>query len=142
MTCLVCTIEIPKHPRITYRQYEKQKFCSYQCKGVWQARNSIGENNPNYKHGNSSLRELFNGSARYKHWRRGVFTRDNYTCQSCFQRGGNLEAHHIKPFCQFPQLTYDLNNGQTLCVDCHKQITQWFFQTQLIKTALSSTAKR
>ena len=27
---------------------------------------------------------------------------------------------HIKPFAWFSDLRFDVSNGQTLCVDCHK----------------------
>jgi len=37
-------------------------------------------------------------SFEYKQWRKKVFERDNYTCQSCGKRGGKLEADHIFPF--------------------------------------------
>ena len=35
--------------------------------------------------------------------------------------GGKLNADHIKPFSLFPELRFDLNNGRTLCVECHKK---------------------
>lgn len=70
--------------------------------------------------------EKTNKSARktteYKTWREKVFERDNYTCQSCGQIGGELNAHHIKPFAQYEALRYDINNGVTLCKECHKEI--------------------
>ena len=35
--------------------------------------------------------------------------------------GGVLHADHIKPFAFFPSLRFDLENGRTLCVECHKK---------------------
>ena len=31
-------------------------------------------------------------------WRNQIFHRDNFICQLCDKRGGDLEAHHIKKF--------------------------------------------
>lgn len=56
----------------------------------------------------------------YKAWRKSIFARDNYTCQICLIRGGNLEADHIKEWCNYPELRYELSNGRTLCKNCHK----------------------
>lgn len=52
-------------------------------------------------------------------WRKSVFDRDDYTCQMCGERGGYLEADHIKPWAYFPDLRFDLDNGRTLCRACH-----------------------
>jgi len=57
---------------------------------------------------------------RYKEWRSKVFERDNWTCQTCRKRGVELNAHHIKSWANYPEFRYDLNNGVTLCVECHK----------------------
>ena len=61
-------------------------------------------------------------SPLYKDWRKSVFERDGYTCRMCKKVGGRLEAHHIKPWAFFPSERYSLENGITLCTDCHKWI--------------------
>ena len=57
----------------------------------------------------------------YKEWRERVFKRDNYTCQHCGQYGGTLNAHHKKSYARYPELRTNVDNGITLCYDCHKQ---------------------
>jgi hypothetical protein len=68
---------------------------------------------------------LIRKSDEYKKWRESVFQRDNYTCVKCNDKSGNgktvvLNADHIKPFALYSELRTDINNGQTLCVKCHK----------------------
>lgn len=60
-------------------------------------------------------------SGRYKKWRVNVFKRDDYTCQHCRQEGGELNAHHIKPFAKYKKLRFEITNGLTLCVQCHRE---------------------
>lgn len=80
-----------------------------------------GENNPKYK-GNRNERNIANGRYEYKQWHKQVLQKDNFTCQKCGKRGGKLEAHHIKEWAIYPELRYDVSNGNAVCVSCHKDI--------------------
>lgn len=79
-----------------------------------------GENSPNWKGGITSEQRSIRTSTKYKRWRASIFTRDNFLCQAC-GNGGDIQAHHIKPFALFPDLRFEISNGQTLCVPCHKK---------------------
>lgn len=58
--------------------------------------------------------------AEYGKWRNEVFERDKYTCQICGDcRGGNLNAHHLNGYTDFPEQRTEVNNGITLCEECH-----------------------
>jgi hypothetical protein len=48
-----------------------------------------------------------------------VFRRDDYTCQHCGERGGKLNAHHIRPWKEAADLRFAPSNGITLCKPCH-----------------------
>lgn len=55
-----------------------------------------------------------------KQWRHAVWARDNYTCRFCNkEKGGELVAHHIYPWAEFPLMRICVSNGVTLCQDCH-----------------------
>ena len=60
-------------------------------------------------------------SKQYGEWRTQVFKRDDYTCQFCGVLGVQIQADHIKEFAHFPELRFELSNGRTLCVPCHKK---------------------
>lgn len=80
-----------------------------------------GTEHPKYDHSISlEERQLRRNYYSYREWVRNVFERDNYTCQSCWQHGGKLNAHHIMPYRAYPELRTELNNGITLCNFCHR----------------------
>lgn len=82
-----------------------------------------GEKHYNWKGGITPEIRVIRTSRVYALWRKEVFERDNYTCQECFQRGGELHADHIKSFKDYPDLRLDVSNGRTLCRQCHYRIT-------------------
>lgn len=60
-------------------------------------------------------------SSKYKKWKKDVLERDLFTCQKCGHIG-NLVVHHIKSFADNMELRFDVNNGITLCQNCHKEV--------------------
>ena len=96
-----------------------------------------GANHWAWKGGISPLNKRIRATAEYISWRTAIFHRDDYICQQCDQRGGRLQADHIKPFAYFPHLRFELSNGRTLCVPCHRKTDTWgqkarnLYQTQL-----------
>lgn len=99
---------------------DKNYFCDRLCEGKWNSVNRVGENSPGWRGGTTPLTALIRNSKRMQDWRKSVFKRDNWTCQDCGIRGSYLEAHHIKSFKDFPELRFELENGLTLCKECHK----------------------
>ncbi len=57
-------------------------------------------------------------SPAYQRWRREVRHRDENTCRICVVQR-NLHIHHIKPLEKYPEFATDLDNGITLCGNCH-----------------------
>jgi hypothetical protein len=90
--------------------------------------NLQGVNSGNWKGGITSEIRKVRNSLELKLWREEVFKRDDWTCQRCLSRGGVLHADHILPFAIFHKLRFEPDNGQTLCVDCHKTKTARFMR--------------
>mgnify|MGYP001561701818 CR=1 FL=1 len=83
--------------------------------------NQRGENHPRWKGGIEKENVKIRKSLEMTIWRRAVYERDNYTCRFCGQHGGKLEVDHIKPFSLFPELRFAIDNGRTLCKECHRK---------------------
>lgn len=102
---------------------------------------NAGEKHSNWKGGISSVNNKIRNSIEYSLWRKSVFQRDNYTCIWCGSHGkGNLQADHIKPFAHYPELRFAIDNGRTLCIDCHKT-TDTFGGNGKIKTRYAKTRR-
>lgn len=79
------------------------------------------EKHPNWKGGNRrEIHKIIRQSLEYRLWRESVFKRDDWTCVWCKIKGKRLNADHIKPFSLFPELRFAIDNGRTLCEECHK----------------------
>ena len=55
----------------------------------------------------------------YKKWRRDVLIRDGYICQMCLKHEKEMHAHHILTKAKYPLLIFDINNGISVCRECH-----------------------
>lgn len=87
-----------------------------------------------WKGGVSKPNLIVRKSFKYRLWREAVFKRDNWTCVWCQQKGGwnkkekkrvFLQADHIKSFAKYIELRFELSNGRTLCIDCHRKTKTW-----------------
>jgi hypothetical protein len=79
-----------------------------------------GIKNASWKGGITPINRLIRKSRDYELWRKSIFERDGYKCIWCGE-GGKIHADHIKPFCDYPELRFALDNGRTLCIECHKK---------------------
>lgn len=81
-----------------------------------------GKDNPNWKGGLTPEQTRIRNGIEIRLWREAVFARDNWTCQKCRDNeGGNLNAHHICNFADYPGLRTAISNGLTICIDCHRK---------------------
>lgn len=85
-----------------------------------QAESQKGDKSHFWKGGKTAEADKVRTSFELRLWRDAVFARDDWTCQECAKRGGELNAHHIKAFARYPELRFDTTNGITLCVECHR----------------------
>jgi len=90
--------------------------------GYWKGKKRpelSGDKNNFWKGGITKINSKIRGSLEFRNWKRLVMERDNYTCQKCNSKK-EIVADHIKPFSIFPELRFDINNGQALCKNCHQ----------------------
>ena len=81
-----------------------------------------GENSPSYNH-NLTDEDRIKGRKTPENdiWRKGVYIKNDFTCQKCFQSGVYLNAHHILNYSSNKELRFEDSNGITFCQPCHKQ---------------------
>lgn len=87
--------------------------------------NMRGSNSPVWKGGISKLQNERSGY-EYINWRKAVFERDHFVCQCCGKAHRYLNAHHIYNWRDYEDLRYNLENGITLCEECHVKFHSMF----------------
>jgi hypothetical protein len=87
-----------------------------------------GDKHYNWQGGiTNNIRGFENRTEEYKQWVQSVFIKDSFTCQCCGQHGGTLSAHHLYSFSKYKNIRTNVNNGITLCLNCHdSRITNSF----------------
>lgn len=106
-----------------------------------------GENHWHWRGGITPLFASIRQCFEYKQWRTSIFERDNYTCQTCGERGVELNVdHYPKTFAQIIsqyniksieealqcEELWSLENNRTLCVPCHRLTPTWGRQKGVI----------
>jgi hypothetical protein len=112
------------------RTEEEKQLMSWNRKGL-----TAGEKNSNWQGGKSSVAILIRSHSYYKKWRQAILERDNFTCQNCNKRGGDLNVDHFpKTFKEILdefsiksiedaiacEALWDTEQNRTLCVTCHR----------------------
>ncbi len=135
LVCKQCHKEFAKFPSDT--SHGRSLFCSKSCYSLW-CKTLTGPLAARWQGGKTPIHLRVRASEKYQAWRQQVFLRDDFICRQCGQRGGTLEAHHIRCFGtllddarrNLPLLElydaamiyspmWDNDNGLTLCVKCH-----------------------
>ena len=134
--CVYCSKSFKVYPYLVKQGYGK--YCSLSCRNsgriaefpyisnvsrtnIKKAHNATrGENHPSWKGGISMENDKLRRSRIFKEWREKVYKRDNFMCRDCNLKKRDLHPHHIKSFSEFPDYRFDVDNGITLCADCHR----------------------
>jgi hypothetical protein len=87
-----------------------------------------GENSIFWKGGITNENRRIKSQPKYYKWSKEIRKRDK-KCQKC-EKDKKLHAHHIINFSFNINVALDLNNGITLCEDCHKLFHKTYGKTK------------
>lgn len=99
--------------------------------------NQRGEKSRFWKGGITKENKIKRQSVEFRNWRKIVFERDDFTCQACAKRGGDLHPDHVLPLSIYPELAFDVLNGRTLCVPCHKQTDTYGYRSKVFEPEMT-----
>lgn len=114
-----------KQLEVVYKVYYKHNhsgkyYCNNCSSKVLMSGDKHWKWNPNRTDAERADRRNGNKSL-INEWRKKIYQKDNYTCQHCHKKNEHdLVAHHLNGFDKFEEQRYDVNNGITLCEQCHK----------------------
>jgi 5-methylcytosine-specific restriction endonuclease McrA len=103
------------------------RFCSKDCLYTYLFKTNP-ENHPRWLGGKSQENQIGRGTLEYQEWRINVWKRDFFTCKKCLKIGKDLNAHHINSWVDNVDDRYSIDNGVTLCGDCHKNLHKIYGQ--------------
>lgn len=117
LNCLICGIEF----RVKKYRKDTAQYCCDACRAIGVGRTQRGSNHPKWNGGSHYEDKKFRSTEEYEKWRTHVYQRDRWTCQKCGIKCNrhNIIAHHKLSFKYFPSVRYVVDNGITLCRNCH-----------------------
>lgn len=132
---LKCICSSGHECKISWSNWKSGRRCAT-CKKIRLSKLNSRSNHPNWKGGITELNKEIRNLIKKNGWYLEVFKRDKYTCVICSKSNIYLEAHHIislqflKKYFNIKnisdakncKLLFDINNGITLCKECHKTI--------------------
>lgn len=84
-------------------------------------KNAVEEGRHHWKKNDVRHKDQDRCQIRYKIWREQVLSLKNNKCEIC-GKTNHLHIHHLKCFYKFPELKFDVLNGQVLCRSCHMRV--------------------
>lgn len=105
---------------ITFHDFQSGHRCM-NCGSKQRSGNKNGKWNSEMTNEERKEAKQWMRSNEHKIWVKSIFKRDKYICQTCNTHKNRLNAHHILNWKTYKALRTDINNGITMCVDCHKE---------------------
>lgn len=56
---------------------------------------------------------------KYRVWRKSIIKRDCNICKKCNCSSMKIQVHHLNAWAAFPEDRFDIDNGASLCKECH-----------------------
>lgn len=100
-------------------------------KGWWKGKKRpemSGSRNPLWKGGIATENDKIRKSQEYIDWRLAVYRKDRWICHFCHKhcKRGDIIAHHVMLFSNFPKARFNLKNGMVLHRGCHLKLHNFF----------------
>lgn len=111
-------IEHKKLFKISWNNLSKGEGC-YECGIDKRSGENCWNYNPNLTDEERILGRNFMGDESYNDWRKGVYLKNNYTCQLCGKKSKTLNAHHLDGYDWCTERRLDISNGIVVHTTLH-----------------------
>lgn len=126
-----------------------KKYCSRKCcseNSEWKEKSRKSKTKTFDGVSDKIIKKRLRSCQKYKDWCRKIYERDGFKCTKCGSKK-NMQTHHIIPFsviyeeCKLMGIKdfspiFDVDNGETICEDCHKKTDSYMVGTKIIEFRL------